>query len=108
MHESFRQNRGSGKYCVDLSCMKNFVFQPDEIRFRFLQVKSFPVTLSRCISFLGKYGVAMIAASPTLILREDLKISNRNNSGGRGGGGGGPEQKNNFGRELNFMGGRHL
>ena len=35
LQESFWQNRGSGKYCVDLSCMTNFVFQPDEIRFRF-------------------------------------------------------------------------
>ena len=65
LQECFWQNRGSGKYCVDLSYMKNFAFQPDEIRFRFWQVKIFPVTLSRCINILQKYGVAMVAAPPS-------------------------------------------
>ena len=29
LQEGFWQNRGSSKYYVDLSCMANFVFQPD-------------------------------------------------------------------------------
>ena len=44
--------------------MKNFVFEPDEIRFSFWQVKNFPVTLSRRITFFEKYGVAMVAVPP--------------------------------------------
>ena len=58
LQESFWQNRGSGKYCVDLSCMPNFVFQPDEIKLRFWLVKIFLVTLSRCINFSKNYDIA--------------------------------------------------
>ena len=29
LQESFWQNQGSGKYCVDLSCIMDFVFQHD-------------------------------------------------------------------------------
>ena len=60
--------------------MTNLVFQPYEIRFRFVKIS--PVTLSRCINFLEKYSVAIVAAPlPPLILAEDLKISVQNNWG---------------------------
>ena len=53
--------------------MMNFVFQPDEIRFRFWQVKIFPVTLSRYINFLEKYGVAETFDSFEMFMLEICK-----------------------------------
>ena len=76
LQERFWSNWGSGKYSVDLSCMNNSVFQPEEITFRFWQVKVFPVTLSRCINYLEKCSADIVACSP-LILGEDQKIQTR-------------------------------